>query len=394
MQDASENRMSWRAAIHELAGFDRPSASEGERRAAEWIAERLRGLGLDTTVETESARGGYWWSLGVANLLALGGAFAARRRRLLGALAAAIGAAAVWDEVSGGRLWFRRALFPERTTWNVVASAGDAEAPRNIVLLAHHDAAHSGLIFHPALPRIAPRIAPRFHARASHTLPVLYGVWLGPALVCTAALLGARRLLLTGASLAGAAAAALANIGASDVVPGANDNLSAVGALIAVAEELQRRPLKGLRVLLVSTGSEESFMEGMQGFARRHFAELDPECTEFLCLECLGGPILIVLEGEGMLRMRDYQEEMLYALADAAAAAGVTITRGIRTVAATDALIALRAGYPAVTLASIDHTKFPLNYHWPTDTPDALHWNTIEDAIAVCVQFLRARAHR
>jgi Iap family predicted aminopeptidase len=71
----------------------------------------------------------------------------------------------------------------------------------------------------------------------------------------------------------------------------------------------------------------------------------------------------------------------------------VSITRGIRTVAATDAIIALRAGYPTVTLASIAETKLPLNYHWPTDRPEALHWETIEQAIAVCGRFLRRRAN-
>jgi hypothetical protein len=274
----------------------------------------------------------------------------------------------------------------------VIARGGDSAATRTLVVLGHHDAAHSGLIFHPALPRIGPRLMPRLHERTSHTLPVLYGVWLGPALICAGALMGGRRLLQAGAVVALGASATMANIGAADVVPGANDNLSAVGALIAVADELRRRPSKGLRVLLVSTGSEESFMEGMQGFAKRHFAELDPAQTEFLCLECLGGPILSVLEGEGMLRMRDYPWYMRESLAEAAKSAGVKITRGLRTVAATDALIALRAGYPVVTLASVDETKFPLNYHWPTDAPDALHWRTIEDAIAVCIEFLRARS--
>jgi Iap family predicted aminopeptidase len=131
----------------------------------------------------------------------------------------------------------------------------------------------------------------------------------------------------------------------------------------------------------------------MQAFGERHFHELDRRGTQFICLECLGGPTLIVLEGEGMLRMRTYPSEMREALAAAAAAKGVEVTRGLRTVAASDALIALRAGYPVATLASIDYTKLPLNYHWPSDTPQALHWQTIEDAIAVCEQFLRERAH-
>jgi Zn-dependent M28 family amino/carboxypeptidase len=194
-------------------------------------------------------------------------------------------------------------------------------------------------------------------------------------------------------ALALGAAAAMLDIGIRPVVPGANDNLAAVGALLAVAQRLRERPVQGLRVLLVSTGSEESFSEGMQAFGRRHFPELDPAGTEFLCLECLGGPILLVLEGEGMLRMRHYPRHMREALAAAADAAGVGVARGIRSVAASDAIIALRAGYPVVTLGSMDHTKLPLNYHWPSDTPDALFWQTTEDAIATCETFIRLRAH-
>ena len=58
-------------------------------------------------------------------------------------------------------------------------------------------------------------------------------------------------------------------------------------------------------MILLSTGSEESFMEGMQAFGRRHFARASTaRRTEFVCLECVGSPELCVVEGEGMLRMR------------------------------------------------------------------------------------------
>jgi hypothetical protein len=111
-----------------------------------------------------------------------------------------------------------------------------------------------------------------------------------------------------------------------------------------------------------------------------------------ICLECVGSPTLIIVEGEGMLRMRDYPSETRAALDAAAGAAGIPIVRGLRTTAATDAIIPLRAGYRVATLASVDETKLPMNYHWPSDVPDALHWSTIESAIAVCEQFLRSRA--
>jgi acetylornithine deacetylase/succinyl-diaminopimelate desuccinylase-like protein len=389
----------FREAIHALAELERPSASDGERHAAEWIAERLRSLGFDAAIESEQAHGGYWWPLGLANLLAAGGATLALSRRGRGrgaravaAAAGAVAAAAIWDDVSGGRLWFRRALLPHRPTWNVVATAGDPAAERTVVVVAHHDAAHSGLVFHPALARSGPRFFPRAHERARQSPPIMFLVWGGSVLTLTGAMTGFDVLLRAGRLLALGTVAAMADIGVRPVVPGANDNLSAVAVMLAVAERLQRRPPEGLRVLLVSTGSEESFMEGMQGFGRRHFDELPVERTDVLCLECLGGPTLIVLEGEGMLRMRDYSPALREALASAAGDAGIEITRGFRTIAATDGLIALRAGYPTATLASIDYTKLPLNYHWPTDAPEALHWRTIENAIDVCEQFLRARA--
>jgi Iap family predicted aminopeptidase len=79
-------------------------------------------------------------------------------------------------------------------------------------------------------------------------------------------------------------------------------------------------------------------------------------------------------------------------VADAAHAAGIELQRGLRTVLATDALVALRRGYAAVTLASIDATKFPSNYHWPSDTPENLDWGTIERAFTVTDGFVRASA--
>jgi hypothetical protein len=386
-----------REVVEELAGFERPSASEGERRAAESIATRMRAHGHTATIEVERAHGGYWWPLGLLNgSMALAGWVVRRRpsrwlRLLTGALGAGA-AAAIWDEVGGGRLWFRRAALPQRDTFNVVAEAGDPHGEETVVVVAHHDAAHSGLVFHPALPRLFAERFPEQHERAKQTVPIMYATWLGPVMVALGSLLRRAGLVRAGSLLSICAAGAMLDIGRSDVVPGANDNLSAVAVLLALARSLAERPAPGVRVLLLSTGSEESFMEGMQGFMRRHSASLDPASTTVLCLECVGSPTLTLVEAEGMLRMRHYSEAARERLAQAAAALDVEIVRGLRTIAATDALVALRRGYAAATLASIDETKFPANYHWPSDTPENLDWDTMQRAFAVTERFVRAGA--
>jgi hypothetical protein len=388
-----------RTLVEELTGYERPSASAGERRAAEWIAGRLRELGHTPTVEAERAHGGYWWPLGLLNGGVALAALAARqprsraRRLALGALGAGA-AAAIWDDTSGGRLWFRRAALAHRETFNVVAEAGDPTGAETVLVVAHHDAAHSGLVFHPALPRLFAERFPAQHARSEQSVPIMYATWLGPVLIAAGALLGRRGLSRLGMLFAGGSVVAMADIGRSQVVPGANDNLSAVAVLMALARSLAESPSPGVRVVLLSTGSEESFMEGMQGYMRRHQSELDPASTTVLCLECVGSPTLTLVEAEGMLRMRHYDEGARERLAEAAREAGVELVRGLRTVAATDALIALRRGYAAATLASVDATKFPANYHWPSDTPENLDWQTMRRAFAVADRFIRRGERR
>jgi hypothetical protein len=379
-----------RAAVEHLAGIERPSASEGEREAAEWIRDRLLELGAHARIEQERAHGGYWLPLGLLSGAA-GMAGLARRSRTRAALVAAAAAAGIADDVSAGPHLFRR-LLRHRPTYNVVAEAGDRGAERTIVFVAHHDAAHGGLVFAPQLTTVPADTFPRWYARQETSPQVMLLVAAGPVLVALGALAGFGRLRAAGTGMALGSVAAFADIGLRDVVPGANDNLSGVAAVLELARALQERPVRGVRVLLVSTGSEESFMEGMRGFARRHFASLPRECTEFVCLDSVGSPELILIEGEGMLRMRDYTHELRERIASVAGRAGIHLRRRLRLGLATDGLIALKGGYRSAAIGSVTEYKLPLNYHSRLDTADRLHYETVRDAAALCEALVRDSA--
>ena len=378
--------------VRHLASFERGSASEGEHRAAHWIAQRLAEHGCEARVEQERAHGTYWWPMGLLCALAGGAALSGRRAT---ALAAGVFAcAAIADDITGGRQWFRRRLLPSRPTWNVVAEAGDRRAPRTVVVVAHHDAAHTSVLFSPAPAAFVGRRFPGLIERTDTTPALMWPVIGGPLLVAAGALAGARRVRIAGGVLALASAAAFAEIGARGVVPGANDNLTGVATLAGLARRLADEPVAGVRVLLVSTGSEESFMEGMQAFARRHFASLPTDSTHVICVDTVGSPELVMLEGEGMLRMHDYPAPFRELVGRCAARAGVHLRRGLRFRNATDALIARRAGYPTVMLGSINQYKLPSNYHWPTDVPDNVDFSTTADAVALCHEVVRNLAFR
>jgi hypothetical protein len=368
-----------REQVDTLTGFDRESCSAGEARAAELIAEKLGSCGASARMERESVHGGYWWPVGLPVTIS---AVCAKMPRPVAGLVGGLAAASVAQDISVGSRWFRR-LLRRKTTTNVIAEFGDPAATRTVVVCAHHDAARSGLVFHPELPRIPLRRFPLLLRHSHTTPPTMLGAVCGPLLVSLGALLKRPGLRTTGAALSAGYAAAMLNIGTSPVVPGANDNATGVAALLSLGRWLGREQIQGLRVILLSTGSEESFMEGMDAFIRRHGDNLDRETTDFLCLDTVGSPHLLLLEGEGMLAMREYPKQFLRLIKQCADDAGVNFVTGLRFRNATDGSVTLKHGYRTAMIGSCDQYKIPTNYHWPTDVRDNVDFGSVADATRV-----------
>lgn len=381
--------------VRHLGAIERPSASAGEREAAEWIAGALRELGLDAAIEEERAHGTYWIPNALLCAAGVGaGALALRGRRWTAAAIGALAAAGITDDCSGGPHVFRK-LLPSRTTWNVVADAGDVTAAETLVLIAHHDAANGGLIFDQRPVELMARLQPERFERTERWPELFRAVAGGPALVAAGAVLRRRGLVKLGAAMSGLSAAAFAQIGASPVVPGANDNLTGVATLLGVAERLRDEPVRGVRVVLLSAGAEESFMEGTRGFLRRHAGRLSPPQTRVLAVDTVGSTAeLVAPESEGMIVQSEYDPELKDELSAAARDAGVHLRRGLQLSFATDALPALRAGYRAAMVGSLNEFKVPSNYHKPTDTPDNVDYDRVAEAIALCDALIRRTATR
>ena len=376
------------AELTELAAIRRPSASEGERRAAEWVAGRLRDAGAEVAIEAEPAHGDYWGPLALLSALGAAGALVGRRRRLAGAALSGLAAAGVWDDITGGAHHARRVL-RRRETHNVVAAMGPADARRTVVLVAHHDAAKSGLIFHPGIPALAWRYLPALIERNDTSPPVMWPVFAGPALAAAGSLTRIGAVRAAGGIVSAGAAAVFAQIGSTEVVPGANDNGTGVIGLIELARRLSQEPTSSVRVLLVSTGSEESFMEGMQAFMRRHAPALPRSDTFFLTVDTIGSPHLTAIRGEGMLYMNEYPPEGLAVVDSVAAELGVHLFPNLRLRNATDGLHALKQGYPCACLGSVTDYKAPANYHWRSDTPENVDYGTFADGVRVCEGVVR-----
>lgn len=383
--------------IESLAAISRLPASDGERAAAELIRGRFEAAGCAARIEEVPAYPSYARPIGaLCGAAAVAGLLAGRREaagrptrraagrhragRVAGALVGAAAACGIVDDITGGSHLARRLLMRPRTTTNVIAEAGDTGAARTLVVLVHHDAAPSGLIFSQHVERWVAEHHPEVIEKITSNPPLWWPVVAGPALVSLGSLLGSTPVRRLGVGLSALCSAALADIALRPAVPGANDNLSGVAAALDAATALRADPPAGLRVLFVSAGAEEALQQGIRGFARRHFASLDPGSTWFLTLDTVGSGRLVLLEGEGTVRMHDYGEAFKTMVAECAGAGGIALLRGLRSRNSTDGSVPLRHGFPAATLVSVDSHKLLPNYHLYTDTPENVDYRSVRDA--------------
>lgn len=428
--DRSELEDVLREVVETLARIERTPCSPGERQAAQWLGERLCTLpGVDVQLDDEPSWGTFPpTATGLGALGMLAAALVLRGRPRLGALAAAATLAGIVDEAQNGPRILRRAVRRRRSTVNVIArveewrgqearrgAAGDgaagarAERPGwtvpaagapsgridTLVVLAHHDAPQTGLLFDQTLQRRLYQLVPQLFDRIKQPPPQWWLGLAGPLCTIAAAARRRHRPARAGLALGALGTAAVADVWRSPTVAGANDNLSGVAALVALAQLLHRAPPPGLRVLLVSCGAEETLQDGVRALLARHRHELPPERTCFVNLDTVGSPHLAMLEGEGPVWMEDYAGPWLRDLIEGCARAlDIPLRRGYRARASTDSVIPSRVGYPTATLVSVTDWLSPANYHLPSDVPANLDYRTVVDAVLLVHELGFALADR
>jgi hypothetical protein len=356
-----------RADVEHLAGMVRDSAGPGERASAAWIAGRLREAGAsDVRIEPFRYQGTYAWAHAAHAAAGLG---AAVRGGLPGTALGLAVLASLEAEASGRSQWIRRIL-PAGEGANVVAripAAGPRQA--TLVVLAHHDAARTGLVWH---PRIAGAGAARNLRRRR-----IDGFMRPTAAALVLAAAPSRRARAAGGALLALTLAAVADVARSPTVPGASDNATGVAALLWLAGELAADPPASVETILLAPGCEESGMGGMAAFLRAHGGRLRGGRTLVLSLDTLGAGTPIVASGEGTIREHRYDPGHL-ALADAGAArAGEPPPERWRIGGWTDPVLARFAGLPAISLLSMGPGVLP-NYHRLSDIPDRVDWVSVE----------------
>jgi hypothetical protein len=385
--------------IRELCSFEgRLAGTDAERRAANWLAKRLRDRGRRAEVEPTYVHPQYGLVHAAHCALGFAGSLVAIAQPAVGFAVVLATALSVYLDVNA-RFYLVRRLFFRRASQNVVSPGKRPEAPARILICAHYDAARSGAAFDPK------RIARG--TRLAHRLPVPVGpfrvvFW---SLAVLLPILGARMagvdsglvsllqlpptlILLIGAFL-------LTDIELSDVVPGANDNASGVATALSLAEELDSDPPQNLDVWLLLTGGEECLWEGMRAFVRARRKRLDRETTYFVVLDSVGSGAVRYETGEGpavTYEMDPRLVQLCEAISTADRENGDRYrAEPLRNGFATDALPARLAKFRATAITCLaDGALVPANYHRPEDLPDRIDAGALDRAHDFSLELVRA----
>jgi len=385
--------------IRELCSFEgRRAGTDAERRAANWLATRLRDGGRRAHVEPTYVHPQYGLVHALHCALAFAGSLVAIVQPAVGFGLVLLAAVSMYLDLNG-RFYLLRRLFFRRASQNVVARGRNPDAPARVFICAHYDSARSGAAFQPRRVARASRLSARLGLPLAPFRILFWSVAillpiLGARLAgIDSGLISLLQLIPTLILLIGVFL--LTDIELSDVVPGANDNASGVATALSLADELDSDPPENLDVWVLLTGGEECQMEGMRSFVRSHRKSIDRENSYFIVLDAVGAGSVRYETGEGLAVTYDLDRrlvELCAAIADADRDNGNRFkAKPLRQGFATDALPARIAKLRATAITCLgDGSLLPANYHRPEDVPKRIDRGALDRAHDFTLELTRA----
>jgi hypothetical protein len=379
--------------IHHLSEVigGRGSCTPAERQAAEYAAAQMRAEGLrDVRLETYQGAPSTYRPYALAFSAALLGTLLlwlveGRWAMAVAAVLSALGAWGMLAETDFAANWMRW-LLPRGSSENAVGVVPPSGPVRGRAVLCAHLDTHRTPIF--------------YSSRTWHTLFgfLVAGAFVSMVVGAVAYGLGAafawdwvRWLGLATAAMEAFALSLCLHADRTPFSPGANDNASGVGVVLALARCLVEEPLTHTEVWLAFTGCEEVASYGIAAFLDAHASAGPPRGeadlgsdTVYIMLDQVGMGRLMYLTADGLILKRRVHPRALE-LARRAGSSLPDLEVGEHVgIAYTDAAVVTKRGLVALTVDALP----------PPATQEAMHWHQMSDTLDHVEPQALANAHR
>lgn len=384
--------------IRELCSIEgRGSGTDAERRAANVLARRLKGIGRSARIEPTYVHPQYALVHAAHAALAIAGSVLATSYPAAGFALVFVTAVSTYLDLNT-RAYLLRTLFFRRASQNVVSPGTRPEAPLRLLLVANYEAPRSGWVFGERGVRRERRLGARgrvllgpwrilFWCGMAPLLPIigarmagLDGTWLSVLQLVPTILLAICAFLLIDVAL-------------SRATPGAYANASGVAAALSAAERIESQNLApNLDLWVVLPGAGECQAEGMRAFIRADHGRLERERTVIVNLDSVSyGEVHYATSEGGAVSVSSDPD--LVGLCEALASASPalpadpdagTVARPVRSPRVTDSQAALARRRRAITITGLSDGLSPPWRRTHEDTPDRV----VEPALARATDFV------
>jgi hypothetical protein len=273
----------------------RPPTCEGERKGAEYARDQFKKLGLEPVWETFLSARSIFLPHVIGGILMLAAFFiyplGGRATAILATLLSILVLISELQEL-GFRDKFYRRIVPKGESQNIhalISPAGDHK--QDLVLVGHLDTQRTPFIFRsPRHVYVYDKLTTVFFITfIAQTVLYALSIFFSWSWVWVATIPTALSAVLM--------VAMFAEADFTSFTAGANDNATAVGMVLTLAEHFNQNPLQHTRILAVCTGCEEVQHYGMIDFYKRHRNEMkNPKAVVFEMLGC-AGPTWLTKEG-------------------------------------------------------------------------------------------------
>ena len=384
-----------RADVEAICAFEgRLAGTDAERRAAGWLAGRLRAGGRRASIEPTYLQPQWAVVHFLHCAIAAIGSMIAGVQPAIGFALVLLAATSAYLDLTARHYLLRRLLF-RRASQNVHTLPTRPSERPTLILCANIDAPRTGAAYN--------RLPARLSNAAGKRLPVVSSpirLWFWSIALLLPAL-GARMagfdptwlafLQLPQTLILIAACFLLGEIALSPGSPGANSNASGVAAVLATLRRLDGDRPEHLNVEVALCGGGETTMEGIRAFVRRHRKELDRERTWFVSLESVGrgSPRWVVSQGPAVtLPMSPELGGLCEALSEGPD--GEARAEPLRDGRTSAAFVARAYKFRALPLTCREPGRaVPEDFHTPGDTPGNVDPASVEAAAGLALDLIR-----
>jgi hypothetical protein len=276
-------------------------------------------------------------------------------------------------------------FFPKATGSNIIGKLKPSEESKKIVIVSgHHDSAYEFPVFEKfgenfgifsyiiaafLVLSIVSSLIKLILDLLIITLPVLdYILW--AILLITLILVGYITL----------------NLHSNKVILGANDNLSGVAVMLAIAHYFSANRLKNIELWCISFSCEEC-MRGSKRFVKRHYDELKNSHT--VNFDMVGRGIISIIAKEPDFSTK-HSLELAKEVQESSKNANLELPIKSLGYGGTDAAFFSKAKLKAISIVGVTQKKsYPDTWHTLNDTPEGIMEDRLDKALKVSIQYLK-----